>query len=74
MAERPDFCSLVIWTLQVEAILRSAGHYRPHPPDYVMKPTTSFIDSIKLVICVGFTPIPLPCTLAFDSRDGDRRS
>jgi hypothetical protein len=25
---------------------------------------------MKLVNCVGFTPIPLPCTLAFDSRDG----
>jgi hypothetical protein len=24
---------------------------------------------IKLIICMGFAPIPLPATLAFDSRD-----
>jgi hypothetical protein len=28
------------------------------------------VASSKLVICMGYTPIPLPCTLAFDSRDG----
>ena len=34
----------------------------------------AFIDSMKLVICVGFTAIPLPCILAFDSWSGGRRS
>jgi hypothetical protein len=28
------------------------------------------MDFMKLVICVGFTPIPLPCSLAFDSWNG----